>query len=238
MGKQMTRWVSKGKCSFCNGTFSKTTMTKHLKSCNQRKAALETSSENRKLRKTKIFHLAVVGRHFPEYWMHLEVSASATLEDLDDFLRDIWVECCGHMSAFIIQGARYTTGSGIDAMWIDFYGLDDERDMDVALGDALTPGMKFYYEYDFGTTTELTLRVVSEREGRIKNRSVQLLARNVPPPITCDLCGKIATQVCAQCIWSDKGWLCDVCAHEHECGDEMFLPVVNSPRVGMCGYAG
>jgi len=25
---------------------------------------------------------------------------------------------------------------------------------------------------------------------------------------------------------------------DHECGDETFLPVVNSPRMGGCGYAG
>ena len=25
---------------------------------------------------------------------------------------------------------------------------------------------------------------------------------------------------------------------EHECGAEVLLPVVNSPRVGVCGYSG
>jgi hypothetical protein len=28
------------------------------------------------------------------------------------------------------------------------------------------------------------------------------------------------------------------CAGGHECGEEMLLPVVNSPRVAMCGYTG
>jgi len=32
--------------------------------------------------------------------------------------------------------------------------------------------------------------------------------------------------------------VCEGCAGEHECGEEMLLPVVNSPRVGMCGYEG
>lgn len=26
------------------------------------------------------------------------------LDDLDQFIRDIWVECCGHLSAFYIEG--------------------------------------------------------------------------------------------------------------------------------------
>jgi len=34
------------------------------------------------------------------------------------------------------------------------------------------------------------------------------------------------------------GWLCDECAPKHKCGEDMLLPVVNSPRVGKCGYTG
>jgi len=34
--------------------------------------------------------------------------------------------------------------------------------MNVPLGKVLTAGMKFVHEYDFGSTTELVLRVVSE----------------------------------------------------------------------------
>ena len=35
-----------------------------------------------------------------------------------------------------------------------------------------------------------------------------------------------------------EGWVCDECAPKHKCGEDMLLPVVNSPRVGMCGYTG
>jgi len=189
----------------------------------------EISSAKQKLQKTKSFHLVVEGRDLPGYWMYLSIPVNTTLEDLDDFLRDIWLECCGHLSAFTIEGTRY---------YISPMREYDERGMKVALGDVLGPGMKFYHEYDFGTTTELTLRVVSELEGEAKSESIQLLARNDPPSIACESCGKIAAQVCAECIWSGKGWLCDECALEHECGEEMLLPVVNSPRVRMCGYTG
>ena len=44
--------------------------------------------------------------------------------------------------------------------------------------------------------------------------------------------------VCTECVFDDGGWLCETCAVKHECGEEMLLPVVNSPRVGMCGYTG
>jgi hypothetical protein len=36
---------------------------------------------------------------------------------------------------------------------------------------------------------------------------------------------------------SPNGWLCDAHAEKHKHQD-MFLPVVNSPRVGQCGYTG
>ena len=54
----------------------------------------------------------------------------------------------------------------------------------------------------------------------------------------CGVCGKPATQVCTECMWENTGWLCDECASKHDTDEEMFLPVVNSPRVGMCGYTG
>ena len=99
-------------------------------------------------------------------------------------------------------------------------------------------GQTCSYEYDYGTTTELKLKVISEREVEAKGKAIQVLARNTPPLILCNVCGKPATEVCAQCIYDDEGWLCDDCAEEHECGEEMLLPVVNSPRVGMCAYTG
>lgn len=89
-----------------------------------------------------------------------------------------------------------------------------------------------------GTTTHLTLKVLSEREESTKGRSIQILDRNEPPMIICEICGKPATQVCSQCKSVNKGWLCDKCAERHECGDDMLLPVVNSLRVGICGYTG
>ena len=182
---------SKGKCSFCDATVTKAAMTNHLKSCEQRKAASEIpgSKQKSRSRKTQIIHLVVEGRGLPGYWMHLEVNSNANLEKLDSFLRDTWLECCGHMSAFTIEGTRYSVSPMRDF---------DEKSMKVALGDVLRPGMKFYHEYDFGTTTELTLRVISELEGEAKSKSIQVLARNDPPTITCESCGKIATKVCAE----------------------------------------
>jgi len=230
MGRQQTkRRISFGKCDLCGGTFSKGVMTRHLASCQEEKVDSETTSGKRRTQATKTFHLLVEGRYQPEYWMHLEVQSDEMLRDLDGFLRNTWLECCGHLSAFTIEGRTYISSQS---------GEIDDESMDFALSKVLRVGMKSYHEYDFGTTTELTLRVLSERKSGFRGKSIRLLARNNPPLITCGSCGKTATQVCTQCIWSGEGWLCDVCADEHACGEEMCLPVVNSPRVGMCGYTG
>lgn len=234
----MTKQISKGKCALCNAIFSKTTMTNHLKSCKQRRAASEGSSQKSGSKKIKIFHILVEGRYQPVYWMHLEAPADATLKELDEFFRDIWVECCGHMSAFTILEARYITGAGIDSMWLDMGFTSGGRDMDIALSKVLFLKLKFNYEYDFGTPTELSLKVVAERDSKTGSLPIQILARNEPPQIKCDVCGKTATQVCRRCVMNDNGWFCDKCARKHGCGDDILLPVTNSPRVGICGYAG
>lgn len=232
------RRTSKGRCELCRSSFGKAAMTRHLRACRKRDPTLPLSRDKRSERRTMLLHITVEGSYLPQYWMHLEAPSRATLRDLDGFLRDTWVECCGHMSAFTIQERRYIAGAGIDAMWIGVGLVPGGRNMDVALNKVLSPGLKFDYEYDFGTTTELRLKVVGERQGKASGRAIQLLARNDPPLIICNACGKIATRVCSQCIWDDGGWLCNKCGRKHPCGEDMLLPVVNSPRVGMCGYTG
>ena len=227
----MPRVTSKGTCRFCQRLVGKAGMTRHLEACPARAAVLATEHEE-KGRRERLFHLVVAGSDAPMYWMHLEVPAEATLTALDDFLRETWVECCGHLSAFRIAGVSYVSYDDRD------WGLDDQRMRGVKLGQVLGPGQAGTYEYDFGTTTELSLRVVGEREGPIGRKAITVLARNEPPAIPCEACGQPATEVCSACVWSGGGWLCDACAKTHACGDEMLLPVVNSPRVGMCGYAG
>jgi hypothetical protein len=79
-------------------------MLQHLKSCEQRKAQIapEETGKARKPKKTSLFHILVEGTYLPMYWMHLEMPASATLQDLDNFLRAVWLECCDHLSSFKI----------------------------------------------------------------------------------------------------------------------------------------
>lgn len=63
--------------------------------------------------------------------------------------------------------------------------LYDDQGMNVEPADILAPEMHFKYTYDFGTSTELKLRVVSEWEGRIGRDSLCVLSRNDAPVWGC-----------------------------------------------------
>lgn len=195
-------------------------MSRHLKNCHRSSEAPGAQA----------FHIFAGQKYAKEYWLHLGLLVGSPLSTLDGFLRDLWLECCGHMSAFTINGVTYSDSPK------DGFG---DRSTHIRADRVLHPGLDFTYEYDFGSTTALTLKVIAVRECDPKP-GVQLLARNDPPQIFCGKCnaGKLATQVCSECGYEAYGWLCDECAETHGCGTEMLLPVVNSPRVGVCGYTG
>jgi hypothetical protein len=218
-----------GICSLCGGIFGKIAMKNHLEQCLQKHPIRKPSGFSVPIQ-TKLFTILVKGSFLHEYWMYFEIPANSLLRGLDVFLRDTWVECCGHLSAFTINGKRYMSET-------DEYFKDD-KSMNYLLEKVLRIGKEFYYEYDFGSPTYLELKVVNEREIEDSDRSINILARNEPPVVYCDSCGKIATHICRQCSHSGKGWVCEDCAPDHECGEEVLLPVVNSPRVGLCGYSG
>ena len=236
----MPKIVSSGKCRLCGQLVGKAQMTNHLKKC-LKPGQLEPAQGAKTAR---CFHLVVGATYDPAYWLHLELPAAATFGDLDRVLRDIWLECCGHMSAFRFPQKQVRPTSPLDlAQLLKQFsrgglagGLDDEeRIMRERLGKRLQPGVKFDYEYDFGSTTELSLRVLDEYSCSVSKPKTRMLARNEPPDIRCAECGKPATQVCVGC---EGVSLCDACVHEHECDEEMLLPLVNSPRAGVCGYCG
>jgi hypothetical protein len=106
-----------------------------------------------------------------------------------------------------------------------------------------SPNMKLDYEYDFGSTTELEISVVASFPYKA-DKNIVLLSRNEPLELMCVVCGKApATQICTVCMYEEDAFFCDKCAKKHakECedfADYASMPVVNSPRMGVCGYTG
>ena len=236
----MPKIILSGKCRLCGQLVGKAQMTTHLKKCLKRGSSVAAPGG----KTARCFHLHIGATYDPAYWLHLELPAEITFAKLDRVLRDIWLECCGHMSAFRFPQPRVrpTSPANFARMFEQLAsgGFEDElrdekRLMREPLGKRLRPGGQLEYEYDFGSTTNLTLRVLDEYSSSLPKPKIRLLARNEPPDIRCAACGKPATQVCVEC---EGAPLCDACTAKHECGGEMLLPILNSPRAGVCGYCG
>jgi hypothetical protein len=220
----MVRSESVGKCDVCSGTFSKRQMLRHLSGC-----AYPPGKDV-----ALVAQIRIDAPSSP-FWIDADMKTNAPLRELDRFLRDIWLECCGHLSAFEVGHTRYVLD-----MSDDIYGPQlNERSMATRISAALpSVGSTFAYEYDFGSTTHLRLKAIAHRHAPTRRDAVRLLARNDAPEWKCSECGRRATSLCAYCIYEHEVFACDQHVNDHECGEEGMVPVVNSPRMGVCGYTG
>ena len=218
------RKQSLGKCAFCGREMTKGGLTRHLPGCSQRQEAIGTTNQ-KPGRKQKLYHLRVQDAWQPDFWLHLEMNGSATLVDLDHYLRAIWLECCGHLSQFSVGGWR-----------------GEEIPKGSRAEQVFEPAVELTHIYDFGTSSETLVKVVGVREGKpLSSHPITLMARNAPLEETCMECGQPASRLCLECLYDldEPGTLCEQHAkmHPHENYGEP-IPLVNSPRVGMCGYTG
>jgi len=213
----MTKSNNVGTCLLCKEKIDHKSIVKHIEKCLEKNEWV-TVKNNNPLEKEKIFLIKVFAGK--EFWLFIEINGSSTLDDLDSFLRETWLECCGHMSQFSIDGKDYSS----------------DGQMHKPINKIFDVGTQFEYEYDFGTTTELAGKVISARSGKLK-KGTKLIARNdLPEDISCTTCQNKPEVICSSCY----DFCCKKCKKKHnECdGEEFMLPVVNSPRMGMCGYTG
>lgn len=218
------RTPTPGLCAFCSEQVTKQGFARHLARCDGYQGALEGAERSRR-KPESLIRLRVQGAHDTRYWLDLEMRGSATLLDLDHYLRAIWLECCGHLSEFSIGAWR---GDDIPMGW--------------RVARVLEPGVWLTHMYDFGTTSETHVKATDVRDGKpLTAHPITLLARNVMPASPCMECDAPATHLCMECIIEHdrSGALCDahVQTHPHDEYGEPS-PLVNSPRTGMCGYDG
>ncbi len=215
----------KAMCRACGYVGTKASMTRHLASCEKRQAAPGQPRD--------VFRLRVSGGG--PFWLDIEAAADATLDDIDSFLRGIWLECCGHLSEFTIGPEPDWAG---DAWEINPKPKKGKKAAPPRLADLLSVGQKFGYTYDMGSSTDLEL-TVQARGNAAGTEAVALLARNLPPVWKCSECGQPATQLNSWEYDEDTGMPLMYCdEHAEEADEDALLPVVNSPRMGVCGYEG
>ena len=210
------RITTKGVCSCCKTEIPKNSRSimNHISKCREKPV-----SDNENF--SSLMIILIEGKYDPAYWLVIKARHDITMKKIDKFLRDIWVECCGHLSGFS-----------------DSYS---KIGMTKKLCDVFEKGRKISYTYDYGTTTEISLYLIGEIEDNV-DREILVLLRNREIEYSCSHCGKRAVAICPYCVYSGEGLLCESCIESHECqegGDkESFLPLVNSPRAGECGYCG
>lgn len=204
---------TKGMCSGCNKLFAKQSALKHVEKCF---SVYQTKP-------VKSCYVVKATDQTKAFWVYLLVPTQHTLEDIDIFLRELWLECCGHLSMFTVNGQRY---------YSICYEPGDVP-MDVKCSDVVAVGSEFSYEYDFGSTTDLNLEILAEVIHPA--RQVQLLMRNEMPKFTCEECKQPAIVICAGCFCLS----CKKCGKNDRCQQKEYLyPLLNSPRTGVCGYVG
>lgn len=167
------------------------------------------------------------------YWLMLSVDPSATLKNLDDVLRGVWLECCGHLSSFFIDGEEIEMTWEDDAVISGKKGTSSKKN---SLKPILIPGNSFEYIYDYGSTTELRIKVGEQVKIKNTGEAIAVLGMNDPPAWKCSECGKPATYHYNE--EDDETVLCDECSENPDLDECYLLPITNSPRTGVCAYEG
>jgi hypothetical protein len=178
-----------GICTYCNATVAKrsNSIEKHLSECPEQ-LALASKSPPRKC------FLLMIQSENPAYWMLVKVTAETKLKELDSFLRAMWLECCGHLSEFSY----------------DEPFTDTTIEMTKNLKSVFAQTNEFWYVYDFGSSTNILIRLFGQGELRKGENPITILMRNVAPETLCQHCHKPAGGICSKCQWeSDTPFVCE-----------------------------
>ncbi|WP_298846010.1 SEC-C metal-binding domain-containing protein [Clostridium sp.] len=218
----------KGKCYYCNEKLSERTVKKHVKGCSIRKEKIKESIASSKKTKSQ-YILSIVPQYgSKEYSLYIAIDIDLTLKNLDSFLRNIWLECCGHLSCFIIDDVNYDSSADEE-----FESFTQAETMDFELGQVISVGDKFKYDYDFGSTTSLKLEVIDEYVAGENHSKIEILARNDEIQNICAICNQKAKYF----DYEEEKYFCEECIDEDADMVGEF-EYTNSPRDGVCGYEG
>ena len=105
------------------------------------------------------WHLSV--KSSGPHWLEILVPENTTLDELDRFLRDTWLDCCGHLSAF--QMGKLLISNSLEediANHVNHIDLSELVSMESEISEVLLPGHSMEHSYDFGDITllEITCR--------------------------------------------------------------------------------
>ncbi|MCF7569452.1 hypothetical protein L3X37_13945 [Sabulilitoribacter arenilitoris] len=242
---------SEGECVFCEKKFKKSGINRHLQTHLAKKVIKNAPG--------KSFHIKVETNPYwgsTPYFLSLWIDGEAKMKNLDTFLRDIWLECCGHLSSFTNPKNKKQ-----DFGMFDYFEAEEllekgkikeyEQIMEHIKGEVpmsrkakntLCKGLKLEYDYDFGSTTSLLITVLNEYTNKA-DKNIMLLSRNEFLNIPCEMCSNKPSVVLCSACYEQASLFCTTCATKHsktceDFNDYASMHIVNSPRMGVCCYGG
>jgi hypothetical protein len=120
-------------------------------------------------------------------------------------------------------------------------GFDRSLSVTVTIS-SINPPLRSIIDDRISTIFSPQIIIRLTREGKpTTNKPIALMVRNLLPPSECIECKESALYLCLECLYDLNVWgtLCERHLKQHEHQDN-YDPVqlVNSPRLGMCGYDG
>jgi len=204
--------MSKINCKFCNKKFGLKAINDHLPECipnyiNDKSGYL-------------IEFISESGITNKLYSMFAIFGNKCKFTHVDEFLKEKWCECCGHLSTLDV-----------------FEEVNEQQShKDVKFNTLISKyehANQFCYCYDMGSTTTIYFRILKKLEGKDKNTNIELIYQNEPFKLKCNnykTCKGEATN-----IYERDLLLCNECKNNVEESEYLQL-IVNSPRTGVCGY--
>ena len=253
---------SEGRCHVCGGALRADEVRSHATTCfmdavRSRYTVRDVDERYARSQPLMIWVRSEELRH----WMMLTVQPTTSLRQLDQFLRNQWLECCGHMSHFEIGNVQYSAcvpGPGDPPMFDTDLAEPHEQHMVHTVEETITIGDPFRHEFDYGDTTYVDLECVAtlpvpygclpefinppeDAEGH-RDDFITVVARNLPAE-RCFSCGAVAHWRYYENpyihIPPEQGgpivappYFCDGCAPR----DVKLSKLRNSPRVGVGCY--
>jgi hypothetical protein len=215
-------------CKTCPAKFFKKDIITHQNTC--------IVSTN-KHKSGYLIRFVSYGQNNNQYYMYALFDASSTFSDIDIFLKEMWVECCGHLSGFSNLNSQIKIKNS-------------------TLISKYPNQSTFLYEYDYGSTTQVFFEFIEILNLNKKTKTkqpIELLLRNDPPYIKCYSCDKNSVfyyEDMSFCREDSYGFYLEKPKEiketkvikktkepkEIRIQKEYLLPILNSPRSGVCGY--
>ena len=253
---------SPGWCHLCGDTFLADEAKAHIETCitqTVEKKYIIRDFDERYARSSPV--MIWVRSEELRHWMMLVMQPTTSLRQLDQFLRNQWLECCGHMSHFEIGKVHYSAcvpGPGDPPNFDTAMAEPNEQHMVHTIEETVTDKDRFSHEFDYGDTTCLDLEHVAalpfpyyclpdlikppkEAEG-YSDDFITIVARNQPPE-HCFTCRKTARWRYSENDYIQtprkyRGpivappYFCDPCLPK----DISSVKLRNSPRAGVGCY--